>query len=59
MLPKKLLTVKKYINKYFDKGFIKVNTFFVIVSILLIKKPEENIRICVNYKGLNNVTVTN
>ena len=33
--------------------------FFVIISILLIKKPEKGIRIYVNYKSLNNVPVKN
>ena len=54
-----MLTVNKYINEHFDKSFIKVNTFFAVVPISLIKKPERNIHIYVNYKGLNNVTDKN
>ena len=59
MLLKKLLMVKRCIDKYFDKSFIKLNTFFTIVSILLIKNLKKDIRIYVNYKSLNNVTVKN
>ena len=57
MLPIKLLTVKKYNNAYSNKSFIKINTFFTVTQILLIKKPGKDIRIYINYKSLNNVTV--
>ena len=33
-----LLVVKKYINKYFNKGFIYFSIFLVAASILLAKK---------------------
>ena len=34
----KLLVVKKYINKYFDKGFICFSIFLAAAPILLAKK---------------------
>jgi hypothetical protein len=34
----KLLVVKKYINKHFNKGFIRPSIFLVAAPILLIKK---------------------
>ena len=34
----KLLVVKKYINKYFNKGFIYPNIFLVAAPIFLAKK---------------------
>ena len=34
----KLLVVKKYINKYFNKGFIRHSILLVATPILLIKK---------------------
>ena len=34
----KLLVIKKYINKHFNKGFIYFNIFLVTTPILLIKK---------------------
>ena len=39
----KLLVIKKYINKYFNKGFIYPNIFLVAAPILLAKKLEGGI----------------
>ena len=33
-----LLVLKKYINKYFDKGFIYFSIFLAAAPILLVKK---------------------
>ena len=38
MFKDKLLVVKKYINKYFNKGFIYFSIFLVAVSIFFAKK---------------------
>ena len=35
----KLLVIKKYINKYFNKGFIYFSIFLAAAPILLAKKP--------------------
>ena len=56
---KKLLVVKKYINKYFNKGFIYVNILLITVLILLVKKLSGGIYIYVNYKEFNNVIIKN
>jgi hypothetical protein len=37
------LVIKKYINKYFNKGFIYSSIFLVVTLILLTKKPEGGI----------------
>ena len=34
-----LLVIKKYINKYFNKGFICLSIFLVAAPIFLAKKP--------------------
>ena len=39
----KLLVIKKYINKYLDKGFIYFSIFLAAAPILLVKKPGEGI----------------
>ena len=39
----KLLVVKKYINKYLDKGFIYFSIFLVAAPILFAKKPGRGI----------------
>lgn len=59
MSPNELLAVRKYIDEHLDKGFIRASTSSAAAPILLAKKPGGGIRICVDYRGLNNVTVKN
>ena len=39
----KLLVIKKYLNKHFNKGFIYFNIFLVTVFILFTKKLKRGI----------------
>ena len=55
----KLLVIKKYINKYFNKGFIYPSIFLAATPIFLAKKLGGGIQFCVNYKGLNTVMIKN
>ena len=55
----KLLVIKKYINKYLNKGFIYPNIFLIAAFILLAKKLGGGIQFCVNYKGLNTIIIKN
>ena len=55
----KLLVIKKYINKHLNKGFIRPSMSLVAASILLTKKLKEGIQFCVNYRGLNAITIKN
>ena len=54
-----LLVIKKYINEHLDKGFIYPNISLAAAPILLAKKPGGGIRFCVDYKGLNAITIKN
>ena len=54
-----LLVVKKYINKYFNKGFIRPSIFLAAAPILLTKKLGGGIQFCINYRGLNTITIKN
>ena len=54
-----LLVVKKYINKYFNKGFIYFNIFLVATPIFLAKKSGGGIWFYINYKGLNAIIIKN
>ena len=54
-----LLIVKKYINKYFNKGFIYSNIFLVAAPIFLTKKLGGGIWFYINYKGLNIIIIKN
>jgi hypothetical protein len=55
----KLLVVKKYINKYLNKGFICFSIFLAAAPILLTKKLGGGIQFYINYKGLNAITIKN
>ena len=55
----KLLVVKKYINKYLNKGFIYFSISLAAAPILLAKKLGGGIRFCVNYRGLNAIIIKN
>ena len=55
----KLLVIKKYINKYLNKGFIYPSISLVAAPVFLAKKLGEGIQFCVDYKGLNTITIKN
>ena len=55
----KLLIVKKYINKHFNKGFIYFSISLAAAPIFLTKKPGGGIQFCINYKGLNAIIIKN
>ena len=54
-----LLVVKKYINKYLNKGFIYFNIFLAATPILFTKKLGGGIQFYINYKGLNTIIIKN
>ena len=54
-----LLVIKKYINKYLNKGFIYPSISLAAAPILFIKKLGGGIQFCVNYKGLNAIIIKN
>ena len=43
ILKDKLLVIKKYINKHFNKGFIRPSIFLAAAPVLLTKKLGEGI----------------
>jgi len=54
-----LRILKKYLKNNLIKDFIQVSSFLAISSILFVKKSSEELRFCVNYRGLNVMTVKN
>jgi len=54
-----LRILKKYLKNNLIKDFIQVSSFLAISSILFVKKSSEELRFCVNYRGLNAMTVKN
>ena len=54
-----LETLKTYIKTYLKTGFIWRSKFPTSASILFDKKSDSSFRLCVDYLGLNNLTIKN
>ena len=52
-------TLRTYIEKQKKKGYIKPSISSAEYPILFVKKSDETLRPCVNYRKLNAVTVKN
>ena len=55
----KLLVLQKYLKEHLFKSFIRVSSSSAASSVIFVKKPEGDLWLCVNYCGLNNLTVKN
>ena len=54
-----LETLKTYIKTHLKTGFIQPSKSSAGTLILFDKKPDGNLWSCVNYQGLNNLTIKN
>ena len=54
-----LLVLQKYLKKHLFKVFIYVSSFSAAFSVIFVKKLGGELYLCVNYHGLNNLTVKN
>jgi len=54
-----ILELRRYLNENLSKDFIRVSRFQMIISVLFVKKLEEELCFCVNYRDLNAITVKN
>ena len=54
-----ILELWRYLNENLSKDFIQVSHSQMITSVLFIKKFEEELCFCVNYRDLNTITVKN
>ncbi len=57
--PVELETLKTYIENNLANGFIRPFKSPARASILFNQKPDGNLRLCVDYRGLNNLTIKN
>ncbi len=57
--PVELKTLKAYIENNLANGFIRPSKSLARAPILFNKKPDGSLRLCVNYRGLNNLTIKN
>jgi hypothetical protein len=51
--------VRKWLDDNLDKGFIRQSKARCAAPLLLAAKPGGGVRICQDYRGLNNVTIKN
>jgi hypothetical protein len=50
---------REYLDEFLTKEFIVLSSSFVDASILFVKKSKDDLRLCVNYKELNAITIKN
>ena len=54
-----LEALRTYLEENLEKGFIRASTSPAGAPILFAKKKDGSLRLCVDYRGLNNVTIKN
>ncbi|KAL0428120.1 UNVERIFIED_CONTAM: Retrovirus-related Pol polyprotein from transposon.6 [Sesamum latifolium] len=59
MAPVELLELKKQLEELLEKGFIQPSTSPWGAPVLFVKKKDGSMRLCVDYRQLNRVTVKN
>jgi hypothetical protein len=59
MPPAELAELKKQLQELLDKGFIRPSTSPWGCPALFVKKKDESLRLCVDYRPLNAVTIQN
>ena len=57
--PVELQCIKKWIDEMLEKGFIRQSSSPAAAPLLLVPKPAGGLRICQDYRGLNEVTIKN
>jgi hypothetical protein len=59
MSQEELKALNEYIEDNLTKGFIQVSSSPAGAPVLYVKKEEGSLRLCVNYRGLNEITINN
>ena len=59
MSREQIIVIKKYIDDMMSKDFIRRNHAHYVASILIVKKFDERLRVCVNYRALNALIIKN
>lgn len=54
-----LLVLKKYITENLEKGFIRPSSSPASSPVLFVKKPGGGLRLCIDYRALNELTIKN
>ena len=53
------LELRRYLDENLSKGFIRASRSDAAAPVLFVKKPGGGLRFCVDYRGLNAITVKN
>ena len=59
MSPMELEEFQRYLEENFEKGWIRRSQSLVLAPIVFARKKDGFIRVCVNYRSLNKVTIKN
>ena len=59
MFRDELLVLKKYLEEYLKKGFIRASSSPISAPVLFVKKPSGGLRLCVDYRALNALSTKN
>jgi hypothetical protein len=59
MTPKELAELKVQLNELLDKGYIRSSSSPWGCLVLFVKKKDQSLRLCIDYRSLNAVTVNN
>ena len=51
--------VKEYVKDILGKGYIRPSTSPYTIPVLIMKKPDSGLRICIDYRALNTLTIKN
>lgn len=54
-----LKTLKEYLDENLEKGFIRPSESPAAAPILFVKKKDGTLRLCVDYRRINNITIKN
>ena len=59
MAPAKLKELKEQLQELLNKGVIRPSTSLLGAPVLFVKKKDGTLRLCIEYKELNKMTVKN
>ena len=59
MAPAELKELKVQMEELLSKGFVKTSTSLWGAPVLFVKKKDGSLRLCIDYRQLNKVTIQN